>query len=205
MKSLLRFLIALITLHCGYLGSAQAQTPPPAPTTTASPATNSPQASTTDDSAIDPAKAAEIRKLLELTGTAKIMDQMKAQIITMFKRQRPNVSDEVWTHLDQDMDTNALLEKMLPLYDKYYTLDDLKAVNAFYESPAGQRMVAANPQIMQESMQIGQEWGRDVGKKVEEEIKKQKAKETPSILAPTSATPPPAPPVPSAPSTPPVQ
>ena len=29
------------------------------------------------------------------------------------------------------MDTHELLEMLIPLYDKYYTTEDLKAVNAF--------------------------------------------------------------------------
>ena len=62
-----------------------------------------------------------------------------------------------------------------PLYDKYYTLDDLKAINAFYASPTGQKVLTSLPQIMQESMKIGQEWGAKIGAQAEEEIKQEKA------------------------------
>ncbi len=70
---------------------------------------------------------------------------------------------------------NDLIEQIVPLYNKYYSLDDLKAANAFYQSPAGQRILAVTPQLMHASMQIGQAWGQKVGMKVEKEIEDEKA------------------------------
>ncbi len=48
------------------------------------------------------------------------------------------------TRLIKEMDSSKLVEKLIPIYAKYYTLEDLKAVNAFYATPAGQRMLAAS-------------------------------------------------------------
>ena len=56
--------------------------------------------------------------------------------------------------------------------DKYYTLEDLKAVNAFYESAAGQKILSTLPQIMQGSIKIGEEWGRSLGKKAADEVQR---------------------------------
>jgi hypothetical protein len=124
---------------------------------------------------IDPAKAAEIRKMLELTGMTKLVNQMKTQILDMYKSRNTGVSPEMWNRLDQEMDMNDLIEQIVPLYNKYYSLDDLKAANAFYQSPAGQRILAVTPQLMHASMQIGQAWGQKVGMKVEKEIEDEKA------------------------------
>jgi len=50
--------------------------------------------------------------------------------------------------------------------------NDLNEINTFYKSPVGQKLTKKTPLIMVESMEIGQEWGREIGgyiaKKIEE-------------------------------------
>lgn len=109
---------------------------------------------------LTPEKRKEIEKMLRLTGMEKLMDQMKTQMLSSFRTEIKEVPEVFWTKFEQKMDMRELIEKIIPLYDKYYTLEDLKAVNAFYESPAGKRVLSTLPQIMQEAMLIGNEWGR---------------------------------------------
>jgi hypothetical protein len=40
---------------------------------------------------------------------------------------------------------------MYPIYDKYFSSDDLKELVAFYKSPIGEKFVKLMPQIYQES------------------------------------------------------
>ena len=122
---------------------------------------------------IAPEKRKEIEKMLQLTGMEKLMAQVKGQMINSLKREMPNVPEDFWTRFEKKMDVHELTEKIIPLYDKYYTLDDLKAVNAFYASPAGQKVMSTMPQLMQESMKIGQEWGEKIGKQAAEEVQKE--------------------------------
>src|SRR5579863_1850314 len=113
---------------------------------------------------IAPEKRAEIEKMLRLTGMEKLTQQMMAQMIDGFKKQMPDAPSDFWNKFQQKLDTHELIEKIMPVYDKYYTVEDLKAINAFYESPAGQKILSTLPQVMRESMQIGQEWGARIGK-----------------------------------------
>jgi hypothetical protein len=170
------------------------------PADTTAPATSTPAApdlspSTADAAppAVDPAKEAEIRKLLELTGTLKMTHQVMAQMIASFRMQNSSVSPEFWDRFEKEMNLQELIDKIIPLYAKYYSLDDLKAVNAFYETPAGQRVLATTPLIMRESMQIGQDWGRQVAMRLMAELKEEKEKAAASAPAPapdaSSATP----------------
>ena len=162
--------------------------------------TNSASSSVTTTPAVDPAKEAEIRKLLELTGTVKMVNQMLDQMITNFKMHNSNVPPEFWDRFRQEIDINGLVDKIIPVYDKYYTMDDLKAVNAFYETPAGQKVIATNPLVMRESMVIGQNWGREVGFKIQTEMAEEKEKAAAAAAASTPASN--AAPTPAAPSTP---
>ena len=119
------------------------------------------------------AKRREIEKMLRLTGMEKLMAQMKTQMISGMKTQMTQVPEEFWTSFESKMDMRALLEKIIPLYDKYYTIEDLKAVNAFYESTVGQKVLSTLPKIMQESMAIGQEWGEKIGEQAAAEAEKE--------------------------------
>jgi len=114
-------------------------------------------------------KEAEIERMFQLTGMEKLMNQMMDQMISAMKQQTPNVPDSFWTKFQKKINTREFLEKIIPLYDKYYTIEDLKAVNDFYASPAGQKVLSTMPQIMQESMKIGQEWGVKIGEQAMKE------------------------------------
>jgi len=125
---------------------------------------------------IAPDKRAEIQKLLRLTGMEKLMNQMKVQMIDTFKAQSTGVPDEFWAKAEKEMDVRELIELIIPVYDKYYTLDDLKAVNAFYESPSGQKILSTLPQVSKESGDIGRAWGEKIGRQIEQEIQQAQAK-----------------------------
>jgi uncharacterized protein len=118
-------------------------------------------------------KRKEIEKMLRLSGAEKMMGQMLGQIISGLKKQMPQVPDEFWTKFMQKVDPRELAERIIPIYDKYYTLDDLKAINAFYESPSGKKVLAALPQIMMDSNRAGQEWGAKLAKQAAEEVEKE--------------------------------
>ena len=119
---------------------------------------------------ISPEKRAEINRLLELPGLEKLMEQMKGQMLTSMKASSPNVPAELWDRLSTKMNVREVLEKIMPIYDKYYTLEDLRAVNTFYSSAAGQKVLSTLPQVMQESMAVGQEWGQKAGQQLAAEI-----------------------------------
>jgi len=118
-------------------------------------------------------KREEIEKMLRLTGMEKMVDQIKTQMISGLKNQITDVPETFWTKFAQKMDSRELIEKIIPVYDKYYTIEDLRAVNAFYASPAGQKVLSTMPQVVQESMKIGEEWGRKIGEKAMEEAKQE--------------------------------
>lgn len=117
-------------------------------------------------------KRNEIEKMLRLTGTEKLMNQMMAQMIMGMKSKMTGIPDTFWGKFQQKIDSHGLMEQLIPVYDKYYTVEDLKAVNAFYESPAGQKVLSTLPQITRESMKIGQEWGEKIARQIAEEAQR---------------------------------
>ncbi len=112
----------------------------------------------------------EIRRMMKITGMNQLLDQMIEQMLNSFKMSAPDVPAELWTGLRAEMKVDEVLELMLPLYAKYYSAEDLHAINNFYESPAGKRLLAKMPQLMHESMEVGQKWGQAAGERVAQKI-----------------------------------
>ncbi len=91
-------------------------------------------------------------------------------MLSQFQTVTPNAPADFWKKFSDKMDMRELIEIIIPIYDKYYTLEDLRAVNIFYSSATGQKILTTLPQLMQESMTAGQKWGEKVGKKAVDEI-----------------------------------
>lgn len=120
----------------------------------------------------EPAKNRDIRTLLKLTGASKMAGQMMSRMVQSLKPAFPQVPDEVWSKFIKRADPDSLIELIVPIYAKHLSHKDIKGLIAFYKSPLGRRFVAKQPQIMAESMQAGQIWGRKMAMQVVSEIKK---------------------------------
>lgn len=102
--------------------------------------------------------AASILKMQKLNGSLATYDM----IFNQLKKAKPNVSDSAWTVVKKDVydiQVEKLNQQLIPVYQKHFTLDDIKALIAFYESPIGKKLAEKTPLITGESMQISQKWG----------------------------------------------
>ncbi len=123
-------------------------------------------------------KRVEIDTMLKLTGMEKLMEQMKGQMFQAMKSNAPETSVAMWDRLSARMDVREVIEKLMPIYDKYYSLEDLRAVNAFYSSPAGPKILSTLPLVMKDAMKVGQEWGEAIGREAAAEIAAEAASKT---------------------------
>ena len=128
----------------------------------------------------DPEKVALAVKILAEThvqdNMAQALDLLIPQMVAVVKRQSPNLSDAT-VKLLSDMMLQAMkdrLPKLMELnanvYAEHFTLDELKAIEAFDESPAGQKGIAETPKIMQEVAPIGAAWGAAAAQDVMAEV-----------------------------------
>jgi len=53
----------------------------------------------------------------------------------------------------------SLYDKMVPVYQKYYTHEEIKEMLNFYNSPLGKKISSNAGSITSEAMEVGQEWG----------------------------------------------
>lgn len=116
---------------------------------------------------------AMVEKMLELSGSMASAKAMMPQMIAMLKQQSPSVPASFWDGFQKKWDAkfgNKLAELYAPAYQKYLTLDDLKKIIAFYESPVGKKLGASTPAMMAEGMQIGQKLGMEIAAELQQEL-----------------------------------
>lgn len=115
-------------------------------------------------------KEAKIIELLELTGSANLGAQYAKSLLGNFRNTYDQVDEGYWDEIEKEINAEELIKLIIPIYDKYYTIEDLDQIIAFYKSPVGVKMIASMPQIMQESMEAGQIWGEELAKRIVEKL-----------------------------------
>lgn len=118
----------------------------------------------------------------ELIATMKADDQFKAMLPMIMKAMKPAI---VQNRPDVERDYDALAPKLLDgmgsrigelmdalaaVYSSNFSADELRAVTAFYRTPAGQKFLLKMPIIAQQSMALGQKFGRSVGADVQQRM-----------------------------------
>ncbi|MFA9195800.1 DUF2059 domain-containing protein [Flavobacterium sp. FBOR7N2.3] len=116
-------------------------------------------------------KSQKINQLLELTGSGKMATLMMDQMMESFKNSYSKVNEEFWEDFKNEVKAEDLEKMIIPIYDKHYTESDIDQLIAFYNSPIGKKMISTMPQVIQESMVVGQAWGKQIGEKVLEQLK----------------------------------
>lgn len=160
----LKFCFCSLALLCMTF-SVAGQTAPPAPASSGAPA--SPSTSDKDQLV----KRAEIRRLIELTGAAKVSVDVMRQMIAPIRASFPNVPEEFWDDFLKQVNAEDLIDLVVPVYDKYYSLQDIHDLIAFYQSPVGQKTVKVLPQLSAETISAGQEWGRGLADQIMKKLR----------------------------------
>lgn len=140
-------------------------------------------------SEIQPEKRAAILQLMAVTGAADLgeqMSQVMAQQMTIALRNaRPDiparafdiVNEEVQSAMSTEIANGSFEELVTPLYDKYFSISEIRELLAFYETEIGRKTIAVMPQLTQESMALGQSWGASIGAQIGQRITRRLAEE----------------------------
>lgn len=112
----------------------------------------------------------DILKLLRISGTGNLAEQMMDAMIPQFQQLVPGIPNTFWVKFREKLNIDDLLYACIPAYNKYYTHDEIKQLITFYESPLGKRVVEITPILTQETMAIGQEWGEKLGQDIVNEL-----------------------------------
>lgn len=124
-------------------------------------------------------KEAKIKELIEVTGVSKIAVQGAQQFVNTYKENYKDIPDEFWNGFLKEVSTEEFSKLYIPIYSKYYTESDLDELIKFYKTPIGQKTISNMPLIMNESMEVGREWGQNLAKKLIDKINAQKGYQSP--------------------------
>lgn len=116
-------------------------------------------------------RLASARSLIEATGGNRMATQIMQTLLTSIKKTHPDVPAAFWAQLEAEIKPDEFVELAIPIYAKHLTVEEMQQLQAFYESPLGQRLLQALPAIMQESMETGREWGREVGARIQKRLR----------------------------------
>ncbi len=118
---------------------------------------------------VSPAKAAKIRELLRITGTAELaVDAMRRQI-NLSKKLIP-IPPKAQDDFAEQFMTAANMEEftklVVPVYARHFSEADLDGMIAFYRTPVGQKTVKELPMVFAEAQEAGEQWGKEIGTRV---------------------------------------
>jgi hypothetical protein len=122
-------------------------------------------------SAQDTEKRADIRRLLELTGSAELGIDIMEQMIGNYKMSFPDVPSDFWDNFMEEVSPDDLIDLIIPIYDRYLTHREIRNIIAFYETPTGKKLIRVLPLIQQDSYDAGTAWGLEISNRVIEKLK----------------------------------
>jgi hypothetical protein len=126
-----------------------------------------------------------------------MMKQQSAMIHESLKQRYPQTSAERIARADQmiadtvkNIPMDAMLDDMIPIYQRHFSKTDIDAMSTFYGSPTGRKMMREMPALTSESMQAS--YGRmqkqidAIQQKAEQIVREdqEKQKNAPATLPP---------------------
>jgi hypothetical protein len=130
----------------------------------------------------DAARLAAAKEMMDVAGVARqfseVMPLLLRQLAQGFIAVAPDKADEIRQVFAQlggkfHARKGELIDQVAALYAEQLTVDEMGAVIAFYRSPAGVKMIAIQPQVMAQAMLLGQRWGADLGREIEQEARRE--------------------------------
>jgi len=96
-------------------------------------------------------------EVIKKSGATVTMEMAKNQILAMIPEAK---------HQEFSKDFDALLpslnEKLSVMYTEVYTVEDLKEMIAFYDTPVGKKMSDSAGKVFEKTNMIQQEWGMEL-------------------------------------------
>ncbi len=117
---------------------------------------------------IDPAKEAAIRHLMDITETSKLGDSVSAYFESRVRSvisealgpERTTKFMETFSkNLEANVPPSVVVDAMVPIYARAFSMEEIQGLVQFYESPLGQRIVKVMPKVEEDSQNAGLQIG----------------------------------------------
>jgi len=129
---------------------------------------------------VDPVKAADIQRLIEVAGMKDLLTQTLSMMETSLRptlerslppgEYREKLIDLFFEKLQTKLTIQQFLDMATAAYDKYFSDDDIKGLIQFYQTPLGQKTLTVLPKLTVEVQTAGRERGEQAGREAMIEV-----------------------------------
>ena len=112
-------------------------------------------------------------RMMDKSGGLEAVKLMVPQIVGMMKQQAASQPDSFWDDFTKrwtEQFIDKIMERYIPIYQKYLTQKDLEDILAFYDTPIGRKMATATPGVTKDGVQMGQQLGMEIAQQMQSEI-----------------------------------
>jgi hypothetical protein len=114
-----------------------------------------------------PATESQVREYLTLTRSVEAAHSAMTEMIKSSRAtSAPYLTASFWDDMEKAVLEIDLVGPCIPAYQKYFSQEDMAATIAFYKSPAGKRLLEAQPFIMSAASDVARKAGQQVGAQV---------------------------------------
>jgi hypothetical protein len=109
----------------------------------------------------------KIREFMQIIGAQNITRQVAStftkQLAYSLKQQHPDIDPKAFAVIEEETDavlgdrSQQIIEKMIPIYSKHFTEEDIDDLLTFYHSRVGRKTIREMPALMAESMEMAVE------------------------------------------------
>ncbi len=112
----------------------------------------------------DKAAENEAEKLMNIIGMEQAMDRSMTAMLNMQLQQNPALApykDIMMKFFQKHISYQSLKPDLKKIYSQNFTAMELKEINAFYATKAGQKAISKMPMLMAQGAQLGAQRVRD--------------------------------------------
>ena len=117
-------------------------------------------------------KIQDLRRLVEVTGSATAGAEALEQLVGVMRVAMPDTPAGYWEEFLREARPSAFADLLVPILDHHLTQQDVKDILAFYDTPAGKKLARATPAIARETVQVAVVWGSQTGQGVRSRIRR---------------------------------
>jgi len=113
-------------------------------------------------------------KMIKLSGGEHSFNIVLEEIVSNAKEFRTDISEETWKEIEielKQLDKKELYDILIPIYERYFTIEEITEINLFLDTAAGKKFASTLPVLTTESMQAGKIWGITIAKKISHRLK----------------------------------
>lgn len=115
---------------------------------------------------------------VENAGMGTQLEGMRNLIIPSIRQNYPDMPPKLIEEMSNELHRSIqdfTVNYVIPCYRKHFTLNEIKQINAFYQTPVGKKMKEKTPVISQELLTDMQEWQNKLRPKIADIISRYQA------------------------------